>query len=299
MSWIRVVFDDINLAISFLSLVLSFFALLISTGLTIVIFRYQKKQDKKLAELQKEIYHKEILEKAKSFMIDNADEMAYLPFCIFATNLYPLKKHRRKIYTEFCRCSSEVQKEILLQNNINIEQLDNEWINKAIELLSNDIKNHELGINILYDGAKYFHRSIEYYRNNKWTHNDLEYIFPIIGRNIGSKIVQPLNLISYVDEYMHFKYSEYRPHIINPNPVPPIDFVWNLMNLGTTSEHEVCAWTMEIIYSIAQIISSSRYTADQKLDNLIPETDADIETFEDKYYQTVQALYNTYYKKIK
>lgn len=297
--WINTIFNDINLTIGFISLVLSFISLVVSTILTIIIFKYQKRQDKNLSELEKVINHKEILEKAKLFMIDNADEMTYLPFCIFAANLHPLKKHRRKIYTEFCRCSSEVQKEILLLNNIEIDLSGNNWLDKAISYLSDNIKKHGLGRNILYDNGKYFHRSIDIYRDYEWQHNNSEYVFPIIGRDIGLRLNQSLNLIGYVDEYMHFKYSEYRPHIINPNPTPPIDLVWDMMNLEAISEHEVCAWTMEIIYSIAQIISSSRYTADQKLDILIPETDADIETFEDKYYQTVQTLYNTYYKKIK
>mgnify|MGYP000280671546 CR=1 FL=1 len=45
---------------------------------------------------------------------------------------------------------------------------DTRWVQNCIAALENDIKRFDLGGNYLYDGAKYFHRSYEYYRDLEW-----------------------------------------------------------------------------------------------------------------------------------
>lgn len=49
---------------------------------------------------------------------------------------------------------------------------------------------------------------------------------------------------------------------------------------------------MELIENIAIIVGKRNFHDDVKT-NLLKYTDAQVETFEDKYYEVLQALYNT------
>ena len=298
MNWLMTICSDANLTISFISLIVGILSVVISTFLTVTIFRYQKKQDKRLSNLQNELKQKEIEEKAKRFIIENNNELQYLSFCVFAYNIRSLKKHKRKIYTEYCLCSPEVQKEILYLNNICTELPNNDkWLDAALECLKKDIVIHEFGRNVLYDGAKLFHKGVELYGNDVWTNSDSQCIFNPIGRDLVFFSEQPKNFIGYIEEYMYFKYSEYKPTFFNTNPLAPIDYVWEKESLASAEEYKACAWVMEIVYAVSQTVIFNKYIEKENVSNMIKESDVIIETFEDKYYQAVQALYNAYYSK--
>ena len=99
----------------------------------------------------------------------NSEEREYLPLCVMATNLHRHDKHTRNIYTNFCRCSSELQEEILRQAEFDmIIPTNTEWVGNCIDLLIVDIEKHKLGRNYLYDGAKYFHYAYHFYREEEW-----------------------------------------------------------------------------------------------------------------------------------
>ena len=55
---------------------------------------------------------KEMQEKAKLFLMENEEERDYLPLCVIAANLCRLQRHTRKIYTNYCRCSFELQQSL-------------------------------------------------------------------------------------------------------------------------------------------------------------------------------------------
>lgn len=77
------------------------------------------------------------------------------------------RKHHRAITTKFLRCSEEVQKEILKQANFQLIEVSKEQVSAALKRLKDDIKACGFGQDTLYDGAKYFHRAMERYSDEK------------------------------------------------------------------------------------------------------------------------------------
>ena len=148
-----------------------------------------------------------------------------------------------------------------------------------------------MGRNYLYDGAKYFHRSYEYYREETWEELRYRKDFHRIATEITFYPKGDQSLLDYIDEYFRFLYSENKPLLYNPNPIPPLDYMWNAFNLGSTEEKEVCRWMMESVSDIL-IICHNRKNGRGKIHEI--STDAAIETFEDKYYDTLLWLYYTY-----
>jgi len=63
---------------------------------------------------------RKLKEQAGHFIINNNSEVDYLPWCVFASNLHKLESHHRKTYKEYCKCSPEVQDEILRIQGLNV-----------------------------------------------------------------------------------------------------------------------------------------------------------------------------------
>ena len=253
----------------------------------------QEKQRKRIGEKQE---YRKLEENSKLFLLDNEAEQDYLPWCFFAANIHRLKKHHRKIYTSFCRCSEELQNEILKQAGFEINPIKGrEWVNECLEELKKDIEKYNLGRNYLYDGAKYFHRSYERYRDLKWD-NTPRLFEPIYENNQFSKTfrIDKLDIGSYIDEYFCYLTNKGNDLIEN-EPVPPIDYVWSSKNLTNADEELVCMWMMELIQNIAIIIGNKDKDKEDINEKILGYTDAEAETFEDKYYEVLHSLYNTYY----
>ena len=234
---------------------------------------------------------------SKLFLIDNEAERDYLPWCVIAANIHRLDKHTREIYNSFCRCPEELRNEILKQAGFEMESIKGQtWVNNCIEALEKDIQKYNLGRDYLYDGAKYFHRSYERYRDLKW--NSTPQVFEPICKDNHFRIsfgMDKLDIGSYIDEYFYY-FIDKRIDLKEGEPIPPVDFVWNSQNLAYTNEETVCMWMMELIQNIAIIIYNR--SGVEKINGEILEcTDAQVETYEDKYYATLQALYNAYYIK--
>ena len=85
--------------------------------------------------------------------------------------------------------------------------------------------------------------------------------------------------------------------IARNNHIPPIDYVWEYQSLAHTREETVCMWMMELVENIATIINN-KFGEDVDCQFFLEYTDAQAETYEDKYYETVQALYNAYYTSV-
>ncbi len=271
---------------------IGFASFLATIIISIIIYKMQRKHEKEIDDLRKLQIKKDIEDKANSFLIDNEDERDYLPWCVIASAIHRHKKHTRRIYTEFCRCNDDVQREILKQAEFSIEIIqDNDWIETVLSALRSDIKKHKLGSDYLYDNGKYLHRSFENYRDQRWTNETEKDYFPYIATKIGFYTKNEQNFISYVEEYFNFLYSEYRPKLYNRNPPPPIDCAWETFRLANAKEIEVCRWMLEIVYSIVVNIHN-RYYGTNKISETF--TDANIDTFEDKYYETLLWMYYTY-----
>lgn len=98
---------------------------------------------------------------------------------------------------------------------------------------------------------------------------------------------------SYVDDYFYYCIEKHDVDKVKGEPLPPIDYLWESRNLASIEESEVCGWIMEIVDIITVIIHNKTIERDNDLyfEDL---TDEEAETFEDKYYETVRALYYTY-----
>lgn len=290
-------------AVDIIQIVIGILSLVATVAVSFAIYWLQTRHEKEIQRIAEENEKKRIKEEADRFLIDNEAERDYLPLCIFASNLHRHEKHTRAIYTNFCRCNKELQDEILSVAEFKCRTIDGtEWLDKAIDKLKEDMKKYNLGSPeiqqkemMLYDGAKYFHRGYEYYRENKWDYGYRNEFEPIV-EDRAIKVLTGNSLISisaYVDDYIYFIVEKHDNVKVKENPLPPMDYLWEAKNLYVAAESDVCGWMIEIIDAITVIIHNKTIKRDEDLfhDDL---TDGQPETFEDKYYETVRALYYTY-----
>lgn len=281
--------DIIQIIIGGLTLIATF-------AVSFLIYWLQRRHEKEVERIEENYRQREMEEKAKLFLMDNEEEQDYLPWCVLAANLHRLQKHTRKIYTNYCRCSPELQKEILKQTGFNVILLGNsKWKDRCIEKLRADIKKYCLGKDYLYDGAKYFFRGYEQYKELSW--NETPRLFqPICKENRFQQVFgeDTIDIRDYIDEYFYY-YLEQHMQFSDNNPKPPIDYVWESQGLGYAEESVVCMWIMELVQDISIMLYNKYHNEKIDTGKLLEHTDAVPETYEDKYYAALQSLYNTYY----
>ena len=168
-----------------IQIILGILSLIATVGVSFAIYWLQSRHEKQLERIAKENAEKQLKEEADRFLIDNEAERDYLPLCVFASNLHRHERHTRKIYTNFCRCSNDLQNKILEVAEFKCRTIEgNGWLNKAIEKLEVDIKKYNLGRDYLYDGAKYFHRCFERYREEKWEYSHKQLFKQIVENRV-------------------------------------------------------------------------------------------------------------------
>lgn len=278
-----------------IQIIIGFLSLIATIAVSFLIYWLQSKHEKEIRDIEEMQKQRELEEKAQIFLMDNEDERDYLPWCIFAANLHRLEKHTRNIYNAYCHCGLELQNEILKQAGFYIKQIEDiSWVERCLESLQKDIETNQLGRDYLYDGAKYFHRGYKRYKNEQWIEPPA--IFePINKENKIRKMmnVNSIDISEYVDEYFYY-YLNGKMSQKDLKPYPPIDYVWESQNLGYANEIVVCKWMMSLVEVIAIYCEKRKDVSNEICFNEIEYTDAVIETYEDKYYSALQALYNTY-----
>lgn len=155
--------------LSIISLGIDIAALIATIGVSFAIYWLQSRHEKEIRELEQKHKEDQFIEKAEQFLFDNEEERDYLPLCIIAAYLHRHEKHYRKIYSNFCRCTVQMQNQILIQAGYTKEIIfkDN-WLDSCLDKLNEDIKKYNLGRDILYDNAKYLHRGYIKYGDNLW-----------------------------------------------------------------------------------------------------------------------------------
>ena len=279
-----------------IQIIIGILSLIATVGVSFAIYWLQSRHEKEVERLAKENEEKLLREEADKFLIDNESERDYLPLCVFASNLYRHEKHTRKIYINFCRCRTELQNKILEVAEFKCRTIDGvDWLDKAIDKLKDDIQKYHLGRDYLYDGAKYFHRGFERYREEKWEYSHKQ-LFKQIVENRVWKAFTGTNLISisnYVEDYFYYCIEKHDIDKVKGEPLPPLDYLWESQDLASCEESKVCGWIMEIVNAITIIIHNKTIEKDGDVfhEDI---TDEQPETFEDRYYETVRALYYTY-----
>jgi hypothetical protein len=272
---------------------------LLSLAATIVIsfFIYwlQSRHEKEIEQLQTAQRKAELENKADQFLIENESERGYLPWCIFAAKLHRHEYHTRKIYTAFCKCPDELQIKILERAGFSTQGFNEELhIHKWIEFLKADIETYQLGRDVLYDGAKYFHRGFSRYREEPWGETREICCFDAI--NNTNSLVQvfrengKIDISDYIDEYFYYFLNAPEGKVIDKNPIPPIDYVWDTQDLGGCTEKIMCMWVIELMINLCIVIHNSNIhkvdtnTSHKNYTGAVPET------FEDAYYEALQWL---------
>ncbi len=291
--WETVSFSD------WIQVIIGLASLLITVILTVVIYRMQSRHEQEIDRLDQKRHEEHLANQADQFLIDNASEIDYLPWCVLASNLHRHEKHTRKIYTAFCRCSNELQNKILEVSNYDFRIItDGFWLDRALEDLEEDIQNHDLGGNLLYDNAKYLRKAFTDYREREWENLDFKEIFEPIIPNLGpSSFFKKKydSLEDYIQEYFYFRYSEVEPRLYNGNPTKPIDYLIEYLRYIQADGAVYSAWVMELVKEISLVVRNNPYNPHKTSAPEMDFTDAESKTYEDHYYETLQALYNTYY----
>lgn len=276
-----------------IQIIIGILSLIATIAVSFLIYWLQSQHEKEMERMVEAQKEKEMQEKAKLFLMENEEERDYLPLCVIAANLCRLQRHTRKIYTNYCRCSFELQQEILKQAGFSITPMQGEkWVYECIEKLKADIEAYCLGEDYLYDGAKYFFRGYERYRELEWKGTPAIFL-PICKDNRIRQMTnrKTIDIDSYIEEYIYY-YFERHMQFEEDIPQPPLDYMWISQDLANAEESVVCMWIMEVVEAIS---TNLRYkNRDMNEEQLLDFTDAVPETYEDKYYMALQSLYNTY-----
>ena len=275
------------------SFVVDVLSLIATVVLTVAIYWLQRSHEKEREQMEVEAQKKAVAEAARVFLIDNEDEIEYLPLSVIAKSLNLKRKHHRAITTKFLRCSEEVQKEILKQVNFQPIEVSKEQVSTALKLLRDDIKTYCFGRDVLYDGAKYFHRAMERY-SDKEIETVNPYIFEDIKRTHfyqgdSLKLLKDTSyngtLYGYMYDYIHSADLGKSKWLLQP----PIDMVLSQCDLAGCPEEIMTFWMMRIVIDCCRVFAESE-------EDFIFDEDL-IETQEDMYYYAVMVLYNTYIAK--
>lgn len=268
-------------------------SLIVTTVLTIKIYRLERSHEKEREQMEVEARKKAVVETARVFLIDNEDEIEYLPLSVIAKSLNLKRKYHRAITTKFLRCSEEVQKEILKQANFQPIEVSKEQVSTVLKLLRDDIKTYCFGRDVLYDGAKYFHRAMERY-SDKEIETVNPYIFEDIKRTHfyqgdSLKLLKDTSyngtLYGYMYDYIHSADLGKSKWLLQP----PIDMVLSQCDLAGCPEEIMTFWMMRIVIDCCRVFAESE-------EDFIFDEDL-IKTQEDMYYYAVMVLYNTYVTK--
>lgn len=266
------------------NLIIGILSLLATIAISFVIYFLEKKNNKMREEY-------EIKEQARKFIIDNADERDYLHWATIASGCFPQNKHKRKIYNNFTLLNDEVKNEVLKQANLDIELINGfDWVDDRINLLRKCIKQMGVGDDLLYDGAKYFHRLYDYkdedyekYRSSFYNHELYDDVFGferIIQRTKGK-----VSFSRYYDDYLYCKYKDETK--FKKEFVKPLDYMLYVENIRSCEEDYACFWIGHLVE--LSIGFSIQYCNISEKDHV--QTDASIDTFEDRYFEILYELY--------
>lgn len=239
-------------------------------------------------------------EDANKFIKDNNEEIQYLPLCLIANSYDNHHKFERKIYNEFNVLNRELQKEVLKQ--MCYEDYDviigKGWISKSLNLVKKFIQDNDLGRDLLYENAKYFHRSINYASFDFDGRTETEYIMPdLFGWNtkpLGKgrkKKVEKICFDSYLTSYLEAKAKNDVLYQSNKDK-KPIDVLAAVINFSSASEDCVCCWMMQMVLSVAITMIYKQIGIENEEVVLLSRGDATAQTFEDRYLEVLMELYN-------
>lgn len=242
--------------------------------------------------LQHEDYDEETNMEAQKFCMKYEKELALLPLCQIAYDVDPLHNDVRKMYTDYKLCNSKVKRRIMELKEIPILDFsDVSWKERCINKYNNQILEDGLSTReFLYEGAKYFHRAYERYSEYEIVNFDPR-IFerPFKGGIAEAFLKDNLTYLSYyiIDFYWYKK--EHPEHYVEP----PMDYLWQLCDLGGCHEAEMTFWICKFIITSSYQMVEDGYPKDERWENVFIKNEL-IQTQEDLYYYALLQLYWLY-----
>lgn len=235
-------------------------------------------------------YDDDTIDEARRFCIKFSEEKRLLPLCQIAFYLKPMEPHIRELYTEYTKCNKKVREAIMIINEIPIYSFEKDWEYNYLQLFDDDIHKFKLTTqNFLYDGGKYFHNIAYYLEMIPNVMDPLE--FPRVPNRFAVKY-QKLNLINYIDEYLHYMDD---PEIHKYVNEPPMDYLWNNANLAACPEEEMVYWVNLFVYSACIILPRVYGRKDPNSIRHDAPNISELKTMEDLYFVALLYLYELYY----
>ena len=281
-----------------IQIILSILSLIATVAISVVIYVLDRKREKRSRK-------KALFYDAKSFILDNNNELDYLLLCIIAASTRPYVNHCRPIYNSFNRCHKELQNKIIRLRNIPIGISNlNPFVNVYLSRFIDFEQEYKMGKSMLYDGGKYFHRSIEQYAKEMIDNPDpFCFEVPCLSSTLKSfthdKNVKT-DLEGYIDRYLEYILRDRADTATFPELLvkqPPMNLLHSKFMLESCSEKELCFWCMRYIVSACQAFKN-HHLIDGCRENW-RDLDIDlniIETYEDMYYYTILTLLTTFGK---
>lgn len=281
-----------------IQIILSILSLIATVAISVIIYVLDRKREKRSRE-------EALFYDAKSFILDNNNGLDYLPLCIIAASTRPYVNHCRPIYNSFNRSHKELQNEIIRLRNIPIGISNlNPFVNVYLSRFIDFEQEYKMGKSMLYDGGKYFHRSIEQYAKEMIDNPDPYYFeVPCLSSTLKSfshnKNVKT-DLDGYIDRYLEYVLRDRADTANSPELLvkqSPMDLLRSNFMLESCSEKELCFWIMRYIVSACQAFKN-HHLIDVCRENW-RDLDIDlniIETYEDMYYYTILTLLTTFGK---
>lgn len=268
-------------------IVIGIFSIIASFGLSLFIYLRQLRTEK-LVKLQ------DIENKVTSFIIENKEEISLLPLCIISNCLHKTDIHKTKIYTNFNKCSPDVQQVILKHEDVKDFKITQEEIDLLLDKFSKLATDYKMGKNMLYEGAKYFHRSYTSHQNEQ-----LDDVNPFIFDNPVPSFFKdvPMDLFNYIDLFLGYQINPSKSPLNTVRGLyfdPPMDMLFATFNLGGCKENILCFWLMRYIISTCYVLSNHdlvKSVPDQELPIL---EEFNLKTFEDMYYYCIYMLRKTF-----
>lgn len=279
--------------IEIIQMVLSTLTLFVTASVPIAIFWLQSKHEKEIKAMEDKRVHKELEEKAHVFLSENNNERRYLPLCAIASSIHRHDSYKISIFKNYCLSPLDLQNEILKQANIQMQvPKSTDWAIDCFKYLEADCRECKLGDFSLQDTVKYFHMAYGIYQDREWECLNERKDFKTIAHRISfGRDTNSINFTEYVEEYFSYLYSDFRPPIVNPNPMPPLKYLEEQEKLSDAEEIDICRWVMEEVQSIVVILNDKKYKHHDMREIM---GDFSPATFKEKYYLVLLWMYFTY-----
>ncbi len=238
---------------------------------------------------------------ANSFLIENDDEIDYIPLCIIA-NIYDRhRKYKRKIYSSFNKLGNDVQIEVLKQLNYDFIKTNNRnWLRDSVNRIKKFVQNYNFGDCFILD---YFEKSLNY-SEKAYGINDAD-INIIPSGYLGMQSLRFENGECF-DDGITFKHycALYLSAIIQNDlmlkVVPkPLDELNKNAHLKETDENSACFWSIYVMDVFSDLIKQNPKNI--IIGDVFPKVHAKIINYEDRFLYSLIGLYdlNQYKEDIK